>query len=161
MSREVLTYMLAGLIAIAVAVAGIFYLQRGAHIRLDGAILKVRTLPADERSSVVIIDFRFVNPADYPFIVRRVDVSVEDRHGNVWEGSTISDVDAQRLFEYYPILGQRYNESLVMRTRIEPRQSMDRMLAARFEIPEAELEARHGLRIQVAEVDGAYTEIVE
>ena len=47
-----------GLVCIAVAVAGILYMQRGAHLELPAKILKVRTAPLDENSSVVVIDFR-------------------------------------------------------------------------------------------------------
>jgi hypothetical protein len=73
----------------------------------------------------------------------------------------VSEGDAQRIFEYYPALGQKYNPSLVARTRIAARQSMDRMLAARFEVPEKELQARRRLIIRVEEVDGAVSEIAE
>lgn len=150
-----------GLVAVAMAVAAIVYLQWGAHVELKGSILKVRTLAPDDNSSIAIIDFRFVNPSDYPFIVRTVDVSLEDEQGNIVEGSTISEVDAKRLFQYFPILGQKYNDSLLIRTRVEPRHSMDRMVAARFEIPESRLNARKRLRVRIEDVDGAVSEIVE
>jgi hypothetical protein len=161
LNKQFLSYVAIGLSLVVVAIAAIFYIQRGAHIELKGAILKVRTLAADERSSVAVIDFRFVNPADYPFIVRRVEVFMEDQEGRVLEGATVADVDAERLFEYFPLLGQKYNDSLVIRTRVEPRESMDRMVAVRFEIPEAGLEARNRLLVRVEDVDGAISEIVE
>lgn len=161
MTKKFTTYLIIGMALVGVAVFAIFYVQRGAHIQIKGAILKVRTLETDLNSSVAIIDFRFVNPSDYPFVVRTVEVLLQDGEGRIVEGSTVSDVDAGRLFQYFPLLGQKFNDSLVIRTRIEPRQSMDRMVAARFEIPLAELEARKRLQIRVEDVDGAVSEIIE
>jgi len=156
-----LIYVLAGVAAVAAVVAWVFHMQRGAHMELTGTILKVRTLATDEHSSVAIIDFRVTNVADYVWMVRSVDVSVVDGQGYVAQGSTISDVDAARVFEYYPLLGQKYNDSLTPRTRIQPHQTIDRMIGVRFEIPEAQVAARKNLTIRVVEVDGGVSEIVE
>ena len=52
-----------GLVVIAVAVGGVLYMQRGSKVDLPGKILKVRTAPLDENSSVVVIDFRTANPS--------------------------------------------------------------------------------------------------
>jgi hypothetical protein len=70
-------------------------------------------------------------------------------------------VDATRLFDYYPLLGQKYNTSLTPRTRIQPHQTVDRMIGIRFEIPEQQLQARKALTIRVVEVDGGISEIAE
>ena len=161
MRKQLLTYVAIGVVMVAVAVAFIVYLQRGAHIELKGKVLKVRTLSVEANSSIAVLDFRFVNPSDYPFVVRRVDVVLEDEEGTTLEGSPIADVDATKLFDYYPILGQKYNGSLLIRTKVAPRQSMDRMVAARFEVPQSELEARKSFRIRVEDVDGAVSEIEE
>ena len=48
-----------GLVVVLCAVAGTLYMQRGAHVELNGSILKVRTQAMDESSSVAVIDFRF------------------------------------------------------------------------------------------------------
>lgn len=161
MKKQFLIYMAIGVVLAAAAVAFIFYMQRGAHIELRGSVLKVRVLPADDKSVIDVIDFRFVNPADYPFVVRSVNASMEDYDGRVIEGSVVSEMDAARLFEYYPILGQKYNESLLIRTKIPARQSMDRMIAVRFEVSEKEMAARKLLKIRIEDVDGAVSEIVE
>ncbi len=158
---RLLIYVLVGVAVVAAVVAWMFYIQRGAHMELKGVILKVRTLATDEHSSVALIDFRVTNVADYVWMVRSVDVSVVDGQGYLVEGSTISDVDAARLFEYYPLLGQKYNQSLTPRTRIQPHQTIDRMIGVRFEIPEAQVKARGNLTIRVVEVDGGVSEIVE
>jgi len=38
---------------------------------------------------------------------------------------------------------------------------MDRMIAVRFEIPQAQVDARKNLRLRVEDVDGPFGEIVE
>lgn len=161
MRKQLLPYVGIGVVAVAALVAAILYIQRGAHLELRGSIQKVRTLATDDASAVAVIDFRFVNPSDYRFVVRKVEVSMEDQQGRVLEGAVASEVDAKRLFDFYPVLGQKYNETLLMRTKVGPRESMDRMVAVRFEIPEKLLEARKQLRIRVEDVDGAVSEIFE
>jgi hypothetical protein len=150
-----------GVVAVAIAVAAVLYMQRGARIELKGSIQKVRTAAMDENSSVAIVDFRFANPADYPFVVRSVDVSIVGADGKTYEGSPVSEVDANRLFEYYKSLGQKYNNSLLMRDKVAPRTSEDRMIAARFEIPEKLLQARKNLKIRIEDVDGPSSEVLE
>lgn len=150
-----------GIVAVVIGVLVIFYIQRGAHVELKGSVQKVRTLALDENSSAALIDFRVLNPSDYPFVVRQADVTLLQPGGKTLDGMIIADVDTQRLFQYYPVLGQKYNQSLVIKTRVRPHESMDRMLAVRFDVPEKELQARQGLRIRIEELDGPVSDIVE
>jgi len=160
-SREFLKYLGIGLATVVVLIAAVLFWTRGSHIQLKGSILKVRTQAMDERSAVAAIDFRFANPANYPFVVRTVSVYMTDASGRKTEGMAVAEVDAKKLFEYYPLLGQKYNESLLMRDRVGPKQSMDRMVCVRFEMPEESIEARQGFRIRIQDVDGAVSEIIE
>jgi hypothetical protein len=150
-----------GLACIAVAVGVVVYMQRGARVGLTGKVLKLRTAPLDEKSSIVVLDFRFNNPSSYPFVVRTVMVVLEDKDGKSYEGDTVSEVDAKRLFEGLPLLGPKFNDTLVMRDRIAPETSQDRMVAARFDAPETRLAARKRFVIRIEEVDGQITEISE
>jgi len=161
MSKSFWAFLLVGLAAAALLVAVLLYWNRGAHLELKGSILKVRTLATDPAATVVIADFRFVNRADYPFVVRKVEVWLEDAAGQAIEGMSVSDVDAKRLFEYYPALGQKYNPSLLMHEKIAPRASLDRMTAAQFKLSEEQVQARKGLRIRIEDVDGAVSELTE
>ena len=161
MRLRLLGFVLVGVAVMGAAAAWVFYAQRGAHLVLQGSVSKVRTVAIDENSSVAIVDFRFVNVADYRWVIRNVEVSVTDAQGHAVPGSTVSEVDAARLFEYFPLLGQKYNDSLVARARLEPHRTMDCMIAARFEIPEAQLQTRKGLRVRIEDVDGAVSEITE
>ena len=150
-----------GLAALAIVVGVVFYAQRGAHIQVTGQVLKVRTAPLDDRSSALAIDFRITNPADYPFVVREVTVVMEGSGGAPAEGATVSDADIDRLFAGVPLLGQRYNATLMARERLAPHQTRDYMVAARFEVPDSELEKRKRLILRIAEVDGAVSEIAQ
>jgi len=150
-----------GLLVVAAGSGGVFYMQRGAHVELKGGVLKVRTQAMDEKSSVAVIDFRFVNPSNYPFMVKEVTVSIVDKDGKTLEGQPVSELDARRLFQYHPQLGQKYNDSLMMRDKIMGRQSMDRMIATRFEETEATIEGRKKLTVRIVDVDGPVAELQE
>lgn len=150
-----------GIAVIAIVVGCVVYMQRGARVGLAGNVLKVRTAPLDETSSVAVIDFRYRNPAYVRFVVRDVTVVLEDATGNRSEGRTISEVDAQRMFEGLPILGQKFNKTLTTRDVIGANAAEDRMVAARFEFPEAKLESRKRFIIRIEDVDGPITEISE
>jgi len=150
-----------GIALVAIAIAAVLYVQRGAHVVLKGSVQKVRTLALDENSSAAVIDFRATNPSDYPFIVREVSVVLVEPDGTTHEGLVVSEVAAMRLFEYYPVLGQKFNDSLIARTKINPRETIDRMLAVRFEVPEQRLQGRQNLRIRISELDAPPSEIEE
>jgi hypothetical protein len=160
-SKQFLLTFVIGLVVVLMAVAGILYLQRGAHVELKGAILKVRSMGVDDNSSLAVVDFRFVNPSDYVFVVRSVDVSATGADGKNYTSTPVPEVDAKRIFEYYPILGQKFNASLITRDKIPGRQTADRMIVARFEIPLAKLDARKNLKIRIEDVDGPVSELVE
>lgn len=150
-----------GLVVIAAAVTGVVYMQRGAHIEVTGRILKVRTAPLDEHSSAAVVDFRFTNPADYPFEVNSVTVVLEDASGAQHDGATIAAGDTRQLMQGVPLLGQMYNRVLIARDRIQPHATEDRMVAARFEVPDSALEMRKRLILRISEIDGAMSEISE
>jgi hypothetical protein len=150
-----------GLAIIALAVGGIFFMQRGDKIDLPGKILKVRTAALDDDSSIAVLDFRITNPSDVLFEVRTVTVEMEDAAGKNYLGSSVGEADAKRLFEGLPVLGQKFNNTLLMRERIGSHASQDRMIAARFQAPLAMLEARKRFVLRIEEVDGKSFEYSE
>jgi len=161
-NKRLVAYIGVAVAILAVVMAVGLYLTRGTHIRLEGSIQKVRTLSVEDNSSILFVDFRFVNPAEYEFLVKEVEVHIVTADGNTHTGTNVAEIDARRLFEYYPaILGQKFNDTLVAKERILAHQSLDRMIAARFEVPQAELDARKQLIIRVQDVDGAFSEIRE
>ena len=154
MNKNLLIAFGIGIVCIAIAAMWVVHIQRGAYIDLPGKVLKVRTAPLDEASAIAVLDFRVSNPADYPFVIRKVTVALDDAAGNEAEGQTVSEVDARQLFQVIPLLGQKYNDTLLMRDSIPPHASWDRMVAARFEVPESTIAARKRLVVRIEEVDG-------
>ena len=136
-------------------------MQRGDRIGLPGKILKVRTAPLDENSSIAVIDFRIANPSDILFEVRTVTVVMEDNQGKSYLGQTVSEMDAQRLFEALPVLGTKFNPTLLSRDRLGAHKSADRMIAARFQAPWSMLESRKRFIVRIEEVDGKSFEYAE
>ena len=150
-----------GLAIIALAVGGIFVMQRGDRMQLPGKILKVRTAPLDDDSSIAVIDFRITNPSNILFEVRTVTVEMDDPQGRSYLGQPVSEVDAVRLFEGLPVLGQKFNPTLIMRERLGSHRSADRMIAARFQAPMALLDGRKRFVVRIEEVDGKSFEYAE
>ena len=161
MSRDMLKYAGIALGVLVVVIAVIVFLNRGSHVVVEGSIQQVRVQEMDKKSAVALVDFRFTNPSNYPLIVRTITMVVVDRDGLRHEGMTVSEADTDRLFQYFPLLGQKFNRTLKIRDRVEAHQSMDRMLCARFEVPDSTIETRRQILIRVEDVDGAISEIAE
>jgi len=146
---------------IAIAVSATLFLNRGARIGLTGQILKVRTAPLDENSAIAVLDFRIHNPASKAFVVRTVTLLMEDADGETYDGKVISESDAKTLFQYVPLLGQKFNDTLLMRDKIASDATQDRMVAARFEAPESRINGRKRFLLRIEDVDGPVTELPE
>lgn len=159
MTKNILIASIAGIVVVVIAIAVILQAQKGAHVELNGKILKVRTAPIDENSSVAAADFRVTDPADYPFMVKSVTMTITDANGKQITGETVSEPDAKRIFEGIPLLGPKYNTSLIIGEKIAPHQTADKMTSARFEAPDSVLEGRRNLTITIEEVDGRATAI--
>jgi len=86
---------------------------------------------------------------------------MEDKDGSQYEGKVISEGDAKRLFEALPLLGEKFNETLILRDKIPGHTSLDRMVAARFEAPEARINSRKRFIVRIEEVDGNISELSE
>ncbi|HUQ91305.1 MAG TPA: hypothetical protein VM120_06470 [Bryobacteraceae bacterium] len=148
-----------GVTLVTVAAVAVLWFNRGSRLILDVQIQKVRTQALEEQASAMVIDFRVFNPADYLYQVRKVDVTL-DIGGKTAEGIVIADVDAKRLMEYYPALSPKYNDTLRMREKLKPRQSLDRMVAVRFELPESMVNSRRSLTLRIEEVDGPVPTVI-
>ena len=159
MSKNLLIAFGVGVGCIALVVAGILFMQRGAHLDLPGQILKVRTAPVNDELTAVMVDFRVSNTSDYPAVVRTVRLYVEDKDGNRLEGTIMADPDAGRVFAAFPTLGQKYNPSLILKDKIPGRGTWDRMIGATFPVAEAKLQARKGMIVAIEELDGKIFEL--
>jgi hypothetical protein len=160
-----------GLAVIAVLIGGIFYMQRNDKIDLPGKILKVRTALLDDGkndrgddhppTSLAVIDFRVTNPSDVIFEVRTVSVQMVGADGKVIDGQISSDADAAAVMQARPVLGEKFNKTLMVKERIGAHASVDRMAAVRFVVALEELDARKNLKVRIEEVDGKTFEYSE
>ncbi|MBI5282176.1 MAG: hypothetical protein HY858_10875 [Candidatus Solibacter usitatus] len=154
-------HLLLGLIA-ALAVAGLaILLNRGSQVRLDGKILKVRTIATDESDSIAVVDLRVSNPARTLFQVAAVQVEARLDGGRVEEGLSVPQLDLDRLLEYNKLAGPRYTEVLKERARIRGGERQDRTVAASFHISEKRLRERAGLELKIRDADGIVVVISE
>ena len=150
-----------GLAVIALAVAGIFYVQRGAHMELPGKIVKIRSVPIDDEHSVAVADFQLHNSSDYPFVVRTVWLVLEGADGSQHLGFTSSEIDAQRFFDGTPMLGPKFAKTLITQESVAGHATEDHMVLANFEVSEARLQARKRFFVRIEELDGKIFEISE
>ena len=154
MSSTFYKFLVIGLVIMAVVIGFILLGTRGNRVELKGRILKVRTLGPDSTSSIAVIDFRFENSADIPFVVRTVDVKLIAKDGKEYEGQVISEPDMKIIFQGYPVLGQMFNETLKSKAKIPGRTGLDRTVGARFDVAEEVLAGRKNIQIKVEDVDG-------
>ncbi len=161
MSKGFLLALAAGLLIVGALVYGVLYVKRGAHLEPAGSVLKVRAAPVDDAHSVAVIDLRIFNDSDVEMVIRQIAVTLETKDGHQLEGALISGADSLQIFTYYPILGERYNEPLIGRDKIRPRQTTDRMLAMRFDTTAAEVESRRKVTVEIEDASGASFHLTE
>jgi len=154
-------FLAVGLVIVAIVVWLALVKNKGAHVRLEGSILKVRTLATDEHNSIAVLDIRVNNPADVVFVVKEVELTVEDAQGQPVTGTTIAQMDLDRVLEYNKLVGPRYTPVLLARSKLTGGVPVDRTVAASFPIAESALASRRNLRLKIADVDGPTAEIAE
>jgi hypothetical protein len=154
MNKRLLIFFGLGVVALAIAVVVILTGNKGAHLQLEGKILKVRTGALGEGNSLAAMDFRVENPSDKPFVVRTVDISLETKDGMMVDGVTVSKSDLKQMFQYNRFLGDQYNQGLGLQDTIPPHSTVDRMVAAHFEVGAPELEKAKAVHLSIQDVDG-------
>ena len=146
---------------VALLIGGGLYWTRNNRLELKGEVLKVRSYSIDQNYTVAVIDFRATNPSTSQFVVKDIDVTLDTSDGKSLDGSIFSEIDARRLFDYYKMLGTKFNPTLLTRDKINSGETVDRMLAVRFTASDAAIQDRKAIHIVVHDVDGIQTEIVE
>jgi hypothetical protein len=154
MSKRILIFFGTGLVALAIAVVVILSANKGAHLELQGKIMKVRTGALGEGNSIAVMDFRVTNPSDLPFTVRNVEITLEPQHGEMVDGITVSKADLKQLFQYNRFLGDQYNDGLGLQDIIAPHATVDRMVAAHFEVSDEDLEKAKAVHVSIQDVNG-------
>ena len=154
-------FLIVGLAVVGIGIGFLWIGTKGNHLELDGTILKVRVMPLSPTASLVIVDFRVNNPSDVPFLMKGATLTLEPTSGAVLDGMTVSKPDVENVFKYNPILGPKFNDVLGIRDKIAPHQRLDRMVGARFEIPESQAEDRKAMHLHIEEIDGVTADLVE
>lgn len=145
----------AGLLALGL------YNNRGSQVRLECKILKTRLIPADESSTLAVLEVRITNPANVRFVVRNVQPKVILADRTELDGIPVAQVDLDRVLDALKIHGPRYNPVLKARDSFPGSWQGDRTVVATFPRSAAEIERRKGFVILVDDVDGAVTRWAE
>ena len=154
MSKTFLIFFAVGVIVIGAAVFWVVYSHKGAHLELKGEILKIRTGALSDQDSIAVLDFRVENISDVPFVVREVEVTLYKQDGTKADSAMISKSDMKQLFQYNRFLGSQYNDALIIKDKIAPHETVDRMVAARFDIPAKDLESAKKIHLSIQDMDG-------
>jgi hypothetical protein len=154
MSKQFLIFFGVGVVVVVVAVITILSANKGSHLELKGKILKIRTGALSDQDSIAVLDFRVENPSNVPFVVRQVEVTLEKKDGGTAEGITVAKGDLKQLFRYNRFLGDQYNEALTIKDTVPPHGTVDRMVAARFDVTNKDLEASKAIHLSVQDLDG-------
>jgi hypothetical protein len=149
----------AGVLVIAIAIALILSSTKGSHLVLNGKIMKVRTGPLSENDSVAVVDMRLENPSNLAFVVRQVEVTLEKKDGSMVDGLVVAKGDLKQMFQYNRFLGDQYNDSLTIKDQVPPHATVDRMVAARFDVTNSDLESAKAIHISIQDMDGPLFEI--
>src|SRR5882757_8278798 len=109
MSKRLLGFVALGLVIVGAVLFFSLEANKGSRVHLDGKILKVRTVNLDEGHTLVIVDFRVTNPADFAFVVRDANVVVEGANGEHPETLPVAKRDMERVFEFQKLAGPKFN----------------------------------------------------
>lgn len=145
MRKLLLVLLAAGVVAIAYN-----WTTSGEQARLEGRITEVRTLAVEEKASVLLVNFEAENITSLPFIAHERWLEVIDAQGDQFKGRTVNGVDVNDLFRYFPAeLGGMKDAPFVAQTRIEAGEKHRGLLAARFEMSKADLDARRAIILRI------------
>jgi hypothetical protein len=159
MNKQLLIGMSIGLVVIAGALSLVFSSTKGAHLQLNGHILKVRSGELDEKSSAALLDLRLENPSNILFVVREVTVKLEKSDGSMVDGNLVPRMNIKQMLEYNKFLGAQYNETLTINDKVPPHSTLDRMVAATFDVPGKDLDAAKAIHLDIEDFDGAMCSI--
>ena len=154
MSKRFFIFFGVGVVAIVIVVATILSANKGSHLELKGKILKIRSGALSDQDSIAVLDFRVENPSNVPFVVRQVEVTLEKKDGGSVEGINVAKGDLKQLFRYNRFLGDQYNEALTIKDTVPPHGTVDRMVAARFDFKQQDLEASKAIHLSIQDLDG-------
>jgi hypothetical protein len=154
-------YLAIACVIVALLLALVLWNNRGAQVRLESKILKTRLIPADDASTLAVLEVRITNPSNVTFVVRDVHVKVILADATELDGDQVAQMDLDRVLDGLKIHGPRYNPVLKAKDSFTGSWQGDRTVVAIFPRSAAEIERRKGFVIVVDDVDGAVTRWAE
>jgi hypothetical protein len=161
MSKQFWIFLGVGLVAVGIAVAAIWTGTKGAHLDLTGKIVRVRSIPLQGETSLVVVDFRVTNPSEVPLVIREVSLKMEFYGKQPVGGIEVSKSDVDTMFTEFPSIGPKYSDVLAPPETVEPGKTIYRMAEATFGMSQAAIEVRKAVILHIEDVDGAGFDIVE
>ena len=149
------------LVIVAIAVSSVLITTRKNKVELSGEVLKVRTHQMDPEHTIVLADARIHNPSTQQFVVREVEVFVEEADGKRTPAEIFAEADIRRVVDYYKTLGTKDNPGLLRRDKINSGATVDKTIAFSAPMTDERFGRRKAIRILVHDVDRKQTEIVE
>jgi hypothetical protein len=149
----------AALVVIALLVWRGFVVTKGNHLDPVGKIGKIREQKVDDNEVVVVLDFNLKNDSDINMTVHSIEASIDAADGSVINGNTVAVADLFNVFRNYPELGEQYNPPLKARDQLKAHDSIDRMVALRFEAPEEAVLKRKDIVLRIEDRTGAVAEL--
>jgi hypothetical protein len=138
-----------------------FWTNRGSQVRLEASIVKARLVRTDEKACVAVFEVRIKNPASVPFVIRSVQTTAVDAAGAVTESDPVPQIDLDRVLQYYPQTGPRFNDVLHGKAKLLGGVQKDWTVGASFHVSEQTLEARQRFEIVIEDVDGVVVKVAE
>ena len=138
-----------------------FVVTKGNHLDPVGKIGKVRALQVEEGQMVAVVDFNLRNDADVDLIVRKVEAEMTAADGSVVEGGVVAAPDLDKVFLYYPDIGEKFNPALKATDKLPGHQETDRMVGVRFSVPAQAWAARKGVTLRIQDKTGPVVELTE
>jgi hypothetical protein len=130
-----------------------FSATKGNHLEPVGKIGRIRVQKVTNEVSFVVIDFSVKNDSDRDMTVHSVTVTIDRPEGSI-DGLAVASKDLDDAFHSYPDLGDKFNPVLKDRDVVPAHKELDRMVAARFDIPVEKVEERSKLTVRVEDVTG-------
>jgi hypothetical protein len=148
----------AGLLATLLIAGFVMFLKRGDRLAPTGSVLKERSIDLNEQTGLLLVDIRLVNDSDVVMTVAKIAMSAQMPDGGQFTGHVLRKSDLAGTFNYFPLLGEKYNETLGFDDEIPPRSKVDRMIAASFDAPLSVLDGRKTLTVRIEDRTGAAAE---
>jgi hypothetical protein len=161
MSKQALVTGGVALLIVAAAISAILFSTRKNRVELNGEVLRVRSHQMDTEHTIVLVDLRVTNPSTQQFVVREVEVFIEEPDGKSTPADMFAESDIQRVIDYYPVLGRKDNPGLLRMDKVSSGETTDRTIAFSAPMTDERFSKRKGFRIVVHDVDRAATEIRE